>query len=174
MRTRLSGFTILEVLAVIVLLAILAAIAVPYYKTYLAKSSSVVCFGNLKSLQTGFASFQADHGRRWPPTPQTDDPFDERLEDYWISIMAPYGISESTWKCPVFKAAKAAAPDGRLLKIHYIPANFDATPGRAMEWANQPWLMEIGNAHGDGALIAFRDSIKSMNQVMRDNGIPTN
>jgi hypothetical protein len=56
--------------------------------------------------------------------------------------------------------------------LHYMPAMFDATPGIARRWSTQPWLVEIANAHGQGALVCFPDgSVKSFNQILSEQGL---
>ena len=99
-----------------------------------------------------------------------DDALDARTDAYWIDIMAPYGATPKVWLCPTLAVAGLKGPNKETLKMHYIPSQFDAKPDSPRRWPKQPWLIEMANAHGDGALISFPDgSIKSMNQVLSEN-----
>ena len=65
------------------------------------------------------------------------------------------------WRCACLR------PDGRPL-LHYTPAMFDESPYTPYRWPNQPWLSEIGNMHGRGALMCFPDgSIRAMDDVVK-------
>jgi type II secretory pathway pseudopilin PulG len=178
--SRVSAYTIVEILAAVFILSILSALAFVGYEKYIAKAAQAVCMGNLKNLGVSFANYMNDHDRRWPPHPKTSDPYSENWENYWIKLFeTKYQIPAKTWQCPALVKARLASPSGRVLKVHYVPTLFDGTPGRAIDLntggKKHPWIMEAANAHGDGALMFFpNDGVKSMNQVMRDSGIPTN
>ncbi|NBS52093.1 MAG: type II secretion system protein [Spartobacteria bacterium] len=162
------GFTLLEMLAAVAIVSILAALSFPGYQIYLKKARQATCMGNMRSLHASFAAYIADNNH-WPPAPQVDDALDARSEIYWLSIMEPYGATSKIWLCPGINAAGLKGPNGEVPKMHYIPSQFDAKPDSPSKWPKQPWLIEMANAHGDGALISFPDgSIKSMNQVLRE------
>lgn len=57
------GFTLIEVLIVIVVLGLLATLLVPAIQSARESARNVTCLGNLKSLGLQFTSFQANHGR---------------------------------------------------------------------------------------------------------------
>ena len=169
LRNANSAFTLLEVLIVLVIISILALLALPSYQIYIKKAQQATCMGNMKSLHASFASYLSDNNH-WPPIPNVDDALDAKSESYWLSIMEPYGGTPKVWLCPTLVAARLKGSNGEHLKTHYIPSQFDAKPDAPRRWPNQPWLIEMANAHGDGALISFPDgSIKSMNQVLREN-----
>lgn len=176
--SRDRAFTVVEILVSLVILSILASLAFFGYEKYMAKAAQAACMGNLRNLGTTFANFMIDHGNRWPAHPQTSDPYSESWENYWVKLFETnYQIPAKTWECPVLRKGRVASPSGRVLKVHYVPTLFDGTPGRAMELNSggkkHPWLMEIANAHGDGALMFFPDGVVSMNKFLRDRGVPT-
>lgn len=174
--SRVHAFTLVEVLASIVILSILAALAFVGYEKYQALAAQAGCMNNLKNLGVSFQNFMNEHDQKWPPHPQTSDPYSEKWEDYWIAVMGKYGIRAKDWQCPALTKARVASPTGRILKVHYVPSLFDGTKNRAHEFNSggkaHPWLMEIANAHGDGALMYFPNGgVVAMERFLRERGI---
>lgn len=65
MSTRRSGFTLMELMVVMLTVAVLGAIAVPSYQkvTYRARAARLVA--DMHAIRTAAHQFQAEHGR-WP------------------------------------------------------------------------------------------------------------
>jgi prepilin-type N-terminal cleavage/methylation domain-containing protein len=167
-----SGFTVIELLAVVVIILILATIAFPSYQAVMSRIMKAKCVGNLRSLYTSFSSYVSDEGR-WPQYHYKTDMLSQDYESWWINKMTPYGVTSETWLCPVLKALKLKGANGKPLRMHYVPTQFDANPQSPYRWPTQPWIVETGNAHGDGALIIFtNESVKSMNEVVPNNVNP--
>jgi len=82
--------------------------------------------------------------------------------------MKPYGATEKSWKCPtIMRKLGKYSPDDRP-KLHYTPTMFDDKPSTPYKWSTQPWLAEIGNMHGRGALLCFPDgSVKAQDDVSK-------
>ncbi|MBT8486814.1 MAG: type II secretion system protein [Phycisphaerales bacterium] len=55
-----KGFTLIELMAVIVVLAILAGVALPKYFDYSAQAKEASCKGTLGGVRAGVANFYAD------------------------------------------------------------------------------------------------------------------
>jgi hypothetical protein len=156
----------LELLVVLVVLLVLAAIAFPTYQSLMSRFLKGKCVANLRSLHVSFGSCVNDEGR-WPQFHYSGDMLAQDYESWWINKMRPYGATEETWLCPVLKGLKLKGPDGKLLRMHYVPTQFDANPLSPTRWPTQPWLVETANAHGTGALIIFTDgSVRSMDEVL--------
>lgn len=62
----LGGFTLIEILAVIVVLAILAALLVPALRGMISRANEAKCVSNLKSISAASALYSADHNGNWP------------------------------------------------------------------------------------------------------------
>jgi type II secretory pathway pseudopilin PulG len=164
-----GGFTVIEVLAVVLLVLILAVFIAPNYRPLLERAQGVVCASQMRSIRLAMDGYLNDHGQVWPQSPSPQDL--RAWSDFWLSTLAPYGITPATWQCPTIKGLLREAGDEGP-SLHYTPAFFDSTPGIARRWVTQPWLVEIANAHGQGALVCFPDgSVKSFNQILAEQGL---
>jgi prepilin-type N-terminal cleavage/methylation domain-containing protein len=166
-RTNGAGFTLLELLITILIIAILIVTVIVAFPKIQAKAEAVRCGNNMRQLQVALAAATQDQGH-WPQEPANDN--QNAWEDWWIQELQTYGPTLGTWQCPSIKRKIAGRnKDGRP-KIHYTPTSFDDLPGTPYKWSKQPWLIEIGNMHGGGALIAFPDgSIRTMDDVLKTN-----
>ena len=63
MRKQLqSGFTLIELMIVVAIVGILAAIAIPAYKDYMTRSKVSECAATLGACKTSIAEFHSDRG----------------------------------------------------------------------------------------------------------------
>jgi prepilin-type N-terminal cleavage/methylation domain-containing protein len=161
------GMTLTEILVTVSVLAILAGIVfnvVPYARE---KAEGTKCAQNMRSLYVSLSSYIQEQGH-WPQEPEEVGDSPNTLEDWWLEELKPYGGTKEVWRCPtIYRRISSKNPDGRPL-LHYTPAMFDESPYTPYRWPNQPWLSEIGNMHGRGALICFPDgSIRAMDDVVK-------
>lgn len=68
-RDHRHAFTLVELIAVIVVLAILAGVAVPKYFQYAARARAAAVEGSLKVMQRALLAYNRDTGA-WPPDVQ--------------------------------------------------------------------------------------------------------
>lgn len=163
-----AAFTLVEALVVAGVLTVLMVIIFKAVPSYQARADGVKCAQNMKSLQVSLGSYLQDVGH-WPQEPEdiwlanNNDAY----EDWWLKTLAPYGGTDMVWQCPTIRRKVVIkSKDGRP-KIHYTPTMFDDKPYTPYKWSTQPWLVEIGNMHGRGALLAFPDgSIRAMDDVV--------
>ena len=63
-----SGFTLIELMIVIAIIAILAAILVPNFVRARAQGHLTACKSNLKNIGTALEMYSTDHAGRYPLT----------------------------------------------------------------------------------------------------------
>ncbi len=166
LATRLretAGFTLLELMAAVLVVSILLVTAASYYRANLSKFEEPACISNLRGLHGAFSSWLNDHENVWPQLPG-DASVDSGgigtlLEhQFWIKTFEPYGLTQKNWTCPTFRRlVKLKQAHLNDAQIHYLPTLFDDVPGRAHRSAGTPWLMEIADGHGRGNLLIFMD-----------------
>jgi prepilin-type N-terminal cleavage/methylation domain-containing protein len=83
---RDEGFTILELMVVVVIIGILVAIAIPVFNSAKANAQTKSCFANQRTLEGAAQAYEVDHGVL-PPTGDT-----------------------AAWAVPDFLASAAACP----------------------------------------------------------------
>ena len=72
MKKMEKGFTLIELVIIIVVLGILASVAIPKYKNIVAESREAACQGALGSLRSGVSIYYANAAVTtgtavWPP-----------------------------------------------------------------------------------------------------------
>ena len=72
MRSR--GFTLLELMIVIAVIAILAAILIPNFMHARAQAQTVSCEGNLRNIATALEEYATDHSGQYPAASAPVDP----------------------------------------------------------------------------------------------------
>jgi type IV pilus assembly protein PilA len=65
MKQLQKGFTLIELMIVVAIIGILAAVAIPAYSDYTARSQVTEAVGLASGYKTGFAEYYADRGI-WP------------------------------------------------------------------------------------------------------------
>ncbi|MEK7859044.1 MAG: prepilin-type N-terminal cleavage/methylation domain-containing protein [Elusimicrobiota bacterium] len=71
MRHRKRGFTLIELMIVVAIIGILAAIAIPKFADLIRKSSEGACKGNLGSLRSALSIYYADMEGQYPGDPRS-------------------------------------------------------------------------------------------------------
>ena len=86
LKKKKKGFTLLELLVVLAILAILIAIAIPVYKGQKEKAAITAHNANVRVLETAVESYKQDHGE-YPETL-------EALESNYIKSVPKVPASE--------------------------------------------------------------------------------
>lgn len=146
-----SAFTLLELLAVVGILAVLLSLSFPLYDTMRPRVERVVCLNNLKNLRTAFSDYAIGG---WPQIPEGVELGSMEEQRWWLEkTKRDLGLSERSWQCPTIRRRFAKEPETDRPLLHYLPTIFSAEPNKANQWPEMPWFIEIGNAHGDGNLL---------------------
>ncbi|HHY16401.1 MAG TPA: prepilin-type N-terminal cleavage/methylation domain-containing protein [Firmicutes bacterium] len=67
MKRDQRGFTLMELMIVIVIIGVLAAIGVPAYNNYVNKAKAAACLSNRRTIATAMGLYYAEH-TTYPPT----------------------------------------------------------------------------------------------------------
>ena len=96
MKKVQQGFTLIELMIVVAIIGILAAVAIPSYSDYTARSQVTEAVGLGSGFKTGFAEFYADKG-------------------YWPSYMTQVGSTISGKYVSLLQIASGASGTGTLV-----------------------------------------------------------
>jgi len=112
MRGRAAGFTLVELLAVMAIIAMLTSIALPQFARFSEKAKSVRCMSNLRQIGIGVLGYVGDNDNTYPFI--EPDPLDPVYTNTnygakpLFDQLSPYGVTESVLKCPADLAGEAA------------------------------------------------------------------
>jgi prepilin-type N-terminal cleavage/methylation domain-containing protein len=99
MRIRRQGFTVVELLVVIVILATLAAISVPIGRSMVGRAKEAACLSQLRSLGVGLQSYLAENGNIMP-TLNPARRYKGQDVPVLETVLLPYVGSEEGFHCP--------------------------------------------------------------------------
>lgn len=151
MPNNRQAFTIIEVFAVVAILAVLLAISFPVLEKVRPRFEQALCMNNLKNLRVAFSGYATDG---WPQVPKEIKLGSLTEQRWWLEkTEKELGLTKKSWQCPTIRRLFAAQPDKDRPLIHYLPTLFSKEPNRANKSAQMPWFIEIGDAHGQGNLL---------------------
>lgn len=105
-----AGFTLVELLVVVGIIAVLAALLFPVFARVRAKAQNATCLSNLKQIGLALTQYTADHDGVFPPADQqvwVRDPQNPNRSTpqgngkKWFDLVTPYtGKSLAGLRCP--------------------------------------------------------------------------
>ncbi len=116
MRFRKNGFTLIEILVVIVIIAILAAMLLPAISGARQRAHRTVCLNNLRQLMTAFEMYAEDYFEKYPQT-------QESLYAATNTLYPAFIKSPETFWCPASMARKAKGSNSRNEKPDTIDSS---------------------------------------------------
>ena len=115
------AFTLVELLAVIVILGLLAGMVTPAIQKARAKAESAVCIAHLRQIGTAVWLYLPDNGNRFP---SINNPWGEPIFTNGLTMLealGPYGLTEKILACP----SEARAPQSSYRRYtnsyEYVP-----------------------------------------------------
>jgi prepilin-type processing-associated H-X9-DG protein/prepilin-type N-terminal cleavage/methylation domain-containing protein len=113
-RPRVHAFTLVEILVVIGILALLAAILFPVFAQVRAKGRQSTCVSNLKQLSAGLQMYRQDYDEAfpywdWDKSSRTGTVTPNRVESLWFNAMYSRVNNSNVFMCP-------SASDQRTLR----------------------------------------------------------
>jgi len=81
------AFTLIELLAVVAFISLLAGLLFPAVQKMRAKGLQAKCTSNLRSISSAWSSYITDNGGRLPPASTGKGPW---YQDYWTKSLYPY------------------------------------------------------------------------------------
>jgi len=131
MKGCFAGFTLVEILVVISIIAILAGLLLPALSSAKARSKKIGCVNNLKQIALGFQMYAADNDGRLPENPPAS-----RSDSGWIlgnmqsqedatnqslirqGKLFPYANDIAIYHCPADPSRVAGVPRTRSYSMN--------------------------------------------------------
>lgn len=102
-RRNAGGFTVVELMAVIVIILLLGSFALPLWRNVMEKAQSQVCASNLREIGIAIQLAVQDNGGFYPniePDPTQPIYLEEENAQSLADVLEPYSITAKTLKCP--------------------------------------------------------------------------
>jgi prepilin-type N-terminal cleavage/methylation domain-containing protein len=166
-RGNSSGFTLLEILTVVIIIVILTTMIIPVVRGVQSKAGRMGCASNLKSLYVAASAYIVDH-QQWPQIAEKVS--SDRYSERWMEALRPYGVSPINWRCPAVERqlGNPLKRDPKDKRIDYFASPFGPQQRAAYQWSTQPWFIERSDAHGNGNLMIFPDgAVKPLGDIVK-------
>jgi len=134
MSQRQSGFTLIELMIVVAIIGILAAIAIPTYQSYTARAQVSEAIELLYGAKTTAAEFYQNHSH-WPSAASMDEIIGTTPGKFMGNMAITAGGGASTGLFEMTATMRAAAPVSAPIRSQTI-ALYSTSGGS--RWSCQP------------------------------------
>lgn len=157
-RFSVAGLSLVEMMVVLMVIGILAALLIPNISAIQLKAEGVVCNARLRNLWTAFSS-QLNDGNGWPQIPTGTEIGSIAEQQWWLTTTSnSMGLTKRDWNCPTLARTSGIATNSQqVYLISYLPTLFDAKPTTPTKWPRMPWFTEAVGMHGQGSLSVRAD-----------------
>lgn len=152
------GFTLIEVIVVVLIIGILASLLWPNMQYCLCRAEQIVCTSKLRNLHLAFQN-QLKDGNGWPQLPSSVAMGTIAEQQWWIDYGSnALGLKPADWRCPTFsRLSRGNTNASQNDLISYLPTLFDSRPMTPFNLPSMPWFTESGNLHYVGNLCVRAD-----------------
>jgi len=164
-----SGFTLIEILVVVAIIALLAAILFPVFGRARENARRASCMSNLKQIMLGVMMYTQDYDERLPILVSTDYPGSRVMP--WFQRLVPYIKSSQLFQCPsdnnTTERLQDAVPSAQRFPVSYAANSYSTTgvggslnvAGRSLAEFEHPsttvYLSDAGAQSAGASGIAF-------------------
>jgi prepilin-type N-terminal cleavage/methylation domain-containing protein len=160
----MNGFTLVELLAVITIIAMLAGMISPYLQRVRAKAETTACQSNLRQIGTAVWLYVPDNGNKFPSinNPWGEQVFTNAGVTNLLGTLSPYGLTAKALACPADLRSKESYYRRYTNSYEFLPFSSDeeAASGSATIYARNitfeiPFrrltlAWDAANVHSDG------------------------
>jgi len=130
-----NGFTLVEILTVIAIIAMLGGIISPSLQRVRAKAETTVCQSNLRQIGTAVWLYIPDNGNKFPSinNPWGSQVFTNEGATNLLGALGPYGLTAKVLACPADLRSKDSYYRKYTNSYEYLPfsSEEEAAPGTA-------------------------------------------
>jgi prepilin-type N-terminal cleavage/methylation domain-containing protein/prepilin-type processing-associated H-X9-DG protein len=116
-----NGFTLVELLVVIGVIAILAVLSMPAFKNVMSGSKLTKCSSNIRQWGMGFQGWMNDHDGMLPQTAEVNG----NADTHWQELIAPYVVGDQVmWNKRNVMRSKFRCPGDKVPGIVYCSTHY--------------------------------------------------
>jgi len=120
--SRPEAFTLIELLVSLTVVAILAAILFPIFRSAMDAAKKSQCIQNMRQVGEAFQTYLVDYDERVPPVSYTESlPGDSTENRSWVQNLLPYVGTLSLFYCPADLGRDDMSDRPRSLDAHSDP-----------------------------------------------------
>ncbi|MFO7946113.1 MAG: prepilin-type N-terminal cleavage/methylation domain-containing protein [Armatimonadota bacterium] len=152
MKIAGDGFTLIEVLVVIAIIAVLAAILFPVFSRARASARKAACVSNTRQLLDAAVMYATDYDRTLVPARAGGAP--DSLGYTWCVLLQEYMKDDGILKCPSDPEPQTATRSTDMPHSYGINYSFTFNPGG---WTGRPLTYRLTALSGLSEKLLFFD-----------------